>query len=345
LNQGLYLHYLRPMSLNKDQQDAKGSVIELVNREIEREYGTYAIFFDFYLPTALTAVAGLTLAFLTCYPATCCGPLSESTIDGLRFGALGALVYVLLTLSERTYQRDITPGAAAWSAVQLVIGPIFGAVLAETLLETSQVSQFTQRILYFFAGMVPRQIAAFIQEAGEKFFTGRQEPVSIRTLPLTNIRGINPRIAQRLTEEGIEDVYMLAMASPIALSRSTPFSLRQVTKWIDEALLFATFPAEATKFQELGITGGMDLVEYVDLAQTEGSRTRRHDALKEVDSDSDVDLPDREYDVEVITPLTNATHIDQQVLLRTMERLYDDVQLNKVWSIYNSNLEKTGKNS
>lgn len=67
---------------------------------------------------------------------------------------------------------------------------------------------------------------------------------------------------ERLFEEGIEDAHQLAMANPVRLNRDTPYELRQITNWIDQAILYSTVPENAPLLQKEGVTGAMDLASY-----------------------------------------------------------------------------------
>ena len=85
-----------------------------------------------------------------------------------------------------------------------------------------------------------------------------------RTTPLTRIRGINTAIEERLGEEGIENVEMLASVEPIRLLRDTPFDLRNILWWIDEALLMMYVPQRWQLLEEQGITGAIDLADLAN---------------------------------------------------------------------------------
>jgi hypothetical protein len=230
-----------------------------VQKLIQQEYSSWAIGINYYLPTFALAVAGLVVALLACQPPNCCGPIDTKLLDGLRFGALGAYVYVLMTLCERSFRNDISPGLAQWSAGQLILGPLLGGVLATVLLPSTTLSQFSQQVLYFVAGLAPRQLLAFIGDTATRFFANTSEVRVKAIIPLSAIGGITTRVEDRLFEEGIEDTYQLAMSNPIRLTRDTPYEMAQLVDWIDRAQLHATLPDGAARLQGQGIRGAIDL--------------------------------------------------------------------------------------
>lgn len=316
LNHGMFVQS-QPQKL-RIRGDANGdrdaaSQLEISHRLeslIREEFGRWAMTINYYLPTLALAFAGVVLAMLACRLPDCCGEIDEETVDGIRFGALGAYSYVLMTLSERTFRRDISPGLAQWSAAQLILGPIFGGVLAATLLSNTQLSQFTRQILYFVAGLAPRQIVAVFSDVATRFWSGGAEVRPAATIPLSTIGGLTSRVQERLFEEGIEDVHQLAMANPISLLRDTPYEVRQVSTWIDKALLISTLPESAALLQKEGVTGSIDLAYYYDLLNApDGS----HERIKE---------------------LAQAAHISPASLAETIRRLREDRQVQLVWALY-----------
>jgi hypothetical protein len=189
----------------------------------------------------------------------------RQTLRGAALGFLGAYVYLLLLLTDRARQHDITAGIATWSAAMPVLGLLMGGVAA--LLITAGTGSgdvsFTRDAVFFVAGMLPRQFAAFIQSGVQKMFQQGTAP-TIRTLPLTMLRGVGTDVAARLEEEGIHDVSALAYASPHQLIRATTYAPRQIVDWIDESLLIATVPSQWEALEKAGVTGALDLAWYQD---------------------------------------------------------------------------------
>ena len=178
-------------------------------------------------------------------------------------GFVGSYIYLLLMLTDRAFQRDITTGIATWAAAMPVLGLLMGGVtglIVATALGGGDTS-WTRDAIFLVAGMLPRQFAGFVQSGVQKMF--QPDPVpTIRTLPLTTLRGVGPNVAARLEEEGIHDVSALAYASPHQLIRATTYAPRQIVDWIDEALLIATVPAHWEALERAGVTGALDLAWY-----------------------------------------------------------------------------------
>jgi hypothetical protein len=185
-------------------------------------------------------------------------------LRGAALGFIGAYVYLLLLLTDRARQRDITTGIALWAATMPVLGPLMGGVGALLLISGAGLpegSSFTRDAVFFVAGMLPRQFATFVQAGVSKMFQSGTA-VAIRTLPLATLRGVGPDVESRLEEEGIHDVSALAYASPHQLMRLTTYAPRQIVDWIDEALLIATVPSHWELLEKSGVTGAMDLAWY-----------------------------------------------------------------------------------
>jgi predicted flap endonuclease-1-like 5' DNA nuclease len=348
LNHGMFLQWQpQTLSINQTADERHNLTVQRLKRLISQEYGGWAISINYYLPTFALAITGIVTALAMYSPQAAIDhvsqilnlgdtPISDSLIGGIRFGALGAYVYVLMTIGERTFRRDISPGLAQWSAAQLVLGPILGGTLASTLESTTQLSDFTQQILFFVAGMAPRQIVAVLSDTATRFWT-KADPIVINTISLRLIGGITPRVEERLFEEGIEDAHQLAMANPIRLNRDMPYELRQITNWIDQAILFSTIPDSAALLQKEGITGSMDLASYYPMLRKEPTD----------DSVEESSTADREPQTR-IDKLAAVAHLDKDSLCEVIRRLHEDRQVVLVMTLYQAdqvtNDETAGNN-
>lgn len=291
--------------------------------EANRQFGFWSIAFDYFLPMSLTAIVGVGAMFylVGLVPESNFQTITESTeaLVGAGYGTLGAFVYVLMMLGERTFQRDISPGAAIWSTVQLVLGPILGAGLGGLLgndrpgFNPIADPSIGKPLLYFFAGLAPRPVVNFIQQTVRNALS-KGQATKAKRIPLQTIRGIDQRIEDRLFEEGITDGFLLAMANPIRLHRNTPFDLRQIISWIDECILFAVLPEKhAEALQENGVGGAIDLAYYWELAH----------------------VANQAATPGPIEALAERIHVDDpQMLKDTIQRLYEDAQVRLIWSLY-----------
>ena len=338
LNHGIYLQW-QPNSLslssNSEQNDLGGMEKDHLQRLFDQEYRGYAIAISYYIPTFALAVAGFVSALMVFDPQAALGcieklikcasedgslVLSDSLIEGVRFGTLGAYVYVLMTIAERTFRRDISPGLTQWSASQLILGPILGGVAAATIADSSNLSLFTQQVLYFVVGMAPRQFVSVATDTATRFWSKGDAPVA-NYVSLRLIGGITARVEERMFEEGIEDAHQLAMANPVRLNRDTPYELRQITNWIDQAILYSTVPESASLLQKEGVTGAIDLASYAksdlnakDPASSE--KTRLQDLAEAV-----------HMKPESLRDVILRLSMDQQVIL--VRALYQSDQVNR----------------
>jgi hypothetical protein len=228
---------------------------------------------------------------------------AQQILRGAALGFVGAYVYMLLLLTARAQHRDITTGIAVWAAAMPVLGPMMGGVAALLVVSgAGDGASVTRDAVFFVAGMLPRQFMTFVQSSVRKMFQSGA-PSTTRTLPLTTLRGIGPDVEARLEEEGIYDVSSLAYASPHALMRTTTYSARQITDWIDEALLIATLPSHWEALERVGVTGAMDLAWY------------------QTSKDS-------------IKPLADEIKISEMLLANVVERLSQDAQIGDLYQLY-----------
>lgn len=328
LQHGLYLLASKPYLIasvrpsNKDDEavqrdfERDAPYRQKAQAEADRQFGFQSVAFDYFVPTLLTAGVGV-ISMLYAIPGANPGAEESLATNGVVWGSFGAYVYVLMMLGERTFQRDITPGAAIWSSVQLVLGPILGGLLGTGVLDNLAAGDVSKHILYFFAGLGPRPLVNFIQQIVRNALS-RGNVAKVRSIPLQTIRGIDQRIEDRLFEEGITDGYLLAMANPIRLHRTTPFDLRQIVSWIDECILYAVLPARtAETIQESGICGAMDLAYYWEMREPAN--------------------PPANPETVPLLILAERLHLeDTQMLRDVVRRLYEDSQVRLIWSLYQS---------
>ena len=231
------------------------------------------------------------------------GPMRQ-TLRGATLGFLGAYVYLLLMLTDRARQRDITTGIATWAAAMPVLGLLMGGVAALIVASAlgANDNSWTRDAIFFVAGMLPRQFAGFVQSGVIKMFQ-QGSAQTFRTVPLMTLRGVGPDVASRLEEEGINDVSALAYASPHQLIRATTYSPRQIVDWIDEALLVATVPEHWDALERAGVTGALDLAWYQDHQDS-------------------------------IPPLANKINLEAPLLADIVTRLSQDAQVEDLRQLY-----------
>jgi hypothetical protein len=296
----------------------------------------------FGLPTLCTIVAALVIL-----PFVILGnPTKDevrlflpNVINGVRWGGLGAYVYVLLHLSQRYFQRDVTTGGVLWCAVNLVLGPIIAGAIAFLVGEGAskdRALQFQEAGVYFLAGLAPRYLADRISEFARTLIlqkTGKGAFVT-RILPLAQLRGITPVIEDRLFEEGINDVYGLAMANPFRLLRRTPYDKRQIASWIDEALLMMYVPQGSQLLEQVGITGAIDLAAL-------GMKTFQEARGAAVPTAADHSrtgaplVPTNKIDIPAnLAELAKIVKIEPSLFVDLIRRIAEDTQVQLVWGLY-----------
>jgi hypothetical protein len=274
-----------------------------------KEFSPRVLLVRYGIPAILVSCLGITWFYLLCNPPE----LIAGKLAPMRLGLAGAYAYVLLTLGQRNFRRDITNGIAYWCGVTMAFGPLLAGVLASLGISTSD-SSVAWDAVYFFAGFAPRPVTTFIEEAARRLLQSGSNSVAAaapRTMPITQVRGVTPQFADRLGEEGIMDVYGFAMTNPNRLLRNTSFDTRQILDWIDESILIATFPNGWQKLEEIGITGAIDLAWY------------------QLGSANDMES------------LAERAGIDHPILSAAIKRLFEDAQVQLIWALYQNNSDES----
>jgi hypothetical protein len=307
--------------------------IERAQETISSHFGLKTLFIRYGLPAVLLGITGIVILDILVEPGKFFSLLGTDEnvtkiLLGIRLGAVGSYVYVLLELGRRTFHHDVTGASAMWCLVTLVLGPVLAATVAVLWRMEGPPSSgwWGGGVVLFFAGFAPRRVIAAIEQAAVQLLkigpsTG---VVESRLIPLTKIRGISPQIEERLGEEGVLDVHSLAAAEPIRLVRNTSFDLRQIISWIDEGMLIVTLPKSWETLEEEGITGAIDLAWY-------------HEQLLYPDDDR----PKKEI-IDEIEKLAKKAKLEEASLFSTIRRLNEDQQVQYIWTLYNHFTEYAG---
>src|SRR5262245_43703624 len=109
---------------------------------ITSHYGLKTLFVRYGLPAVLLGLIGIILVdiliesdkYFSLMAAIDDQIITRNNVSmilrGLRLGAVGAYVYVLLELGRRTFRHDVTGASAMWCFVTLVLGPVLAATVA-----------------------------------------------------------------------------------------------------------------------------------------------------------------------------------------------------------------------
>jgi hypothetical protein len=273
----LWAHKPAETEATKDNDELE-SQSERAQKAVESSYGARTLFIRYGFPAIVLLVECLVLAFVLVYPSWFL-KLKDEVVYGARFGAMGAYAWVIIELGRRSFRRDVTSGIALWSIVTLAIGPLLAAVLGLIWKKPASGASDAWQLaaVYFYAGFAPRKVLAAVTSAANQLLSGGPTPhVETRTTPLTKLRGINPQIEERLAEEGVENVETLATVEPIRLLRDTPFDLRSILWWIDEALMMVYVPQRWQLLEEQGITGAIDLADLAKRVEDEEAKADKN---------------------------------------------------------------------
>jgi hypothetical protein len=375
--QAFYLWLSKPQKTDgqpSDQSPERQEAYTRMNEAIETQYAPETLFIRYGLPAALLGIIGIVILNVLVKPGAFLSLLTLGVdtlrIDpdnvrrillGLRLGAVGAYVYVLLELGRRTFRHDVTGASAMWCLVTLVLGPVLSGTVALLWRLNAPAPDdpnwWAGGVVLFFAGFAPRRVIAAIAQAAVQLLKigGANGVAPTRQIPLSQVRGIGPSIEDRLSEEGIEDVNSLASAEPVRLYRNTSFDLRQILNWIDEAILIVTLPRNWQTLEEEGITGAIDLAWYqrylepepetpigigtLPISLEKGSGTNAPPAtgnslVASVQSDQPETARLAPEPSGPIEKLADKVRMDRDNLEKTIRRLSEDRQLLDIWALY-----------
>lgn len=294
-------------------KESLANVFAAARKTSDRYFSSSTLAVRYGTPAVAVALVGIVVYYLMF---TSPGVISnDAHLRAAQLGAAGAYVYVLLYLGQRNFRHDVTSGGAMWCGVVLAIGPVLAWAISEFLRgdpsaaqTTSQATGLGSDVIYFAAGLAPRHVTSFVEEAVRRLWVSPSSTTvaAPRTIPITQVRGITAGIAERLSEEGILDLYGLAAADPLRLIRNTNFDKRQIISWIDEAILIATLPAHWQALEGDGFTGAIDLAWLRDTH--------------------------KECDLEKLAARLKID--DVSILVGVVNRLYADPQLRLIWVLY-----------
>ena len=318
-----------------------GQTLEITQKSYKRAQDTIhshfslkTLFTRYGLPAVLLGITGIVIADIMVNPKdffsvvyTFDTSVQKLLLPGIRLGAVGAYIYVLLELGRRTFRHDVTGQIAMWCWVTLILGPVLAGTIAFLwrMPAGTDSGWWAPGVVLFFAGFAPRRVINAVEGAAvELLKLGPPTVVKSRQVPLSQIRGIGPQTEERLGEEGISDVNSLASAEPVRLVRNTSFDMRQILTWMDEAMLVVTLPRSWEALEDTGITGAIDLAWY--LAKI----------IDPVTGNVVNPLPQEIVDLAAIGKLPPAD------LVSAIQRLSQDAQVQYIWTLYNNFTEFSG---
>lgn len=154
-------------------------------------------------------------------------------VDPLRFGFMGAYVFVVQMLLRRYFQSDLKPSAyyavVARVATVLVVVLVvhYAAPIGSPAVEVGTA---------FLIGFFPLLGAQIVQKVVNTAF--RHVMPTLKTpYPLSDLDGLNIWYEARLLEEGIEDLQNLVTGNLVDIILHTRVPVERLVDWIDQAAL------------------------------------------------------------------------------------------------------------
>jgi hypothetical protein len=222
------------------------------------------------LPPALLLLIFNAMGFLCCYlflilnyfdggrllnyrPLIDAAVLPLATFIGVYVCNFGVIV-------RRMYVTDLTEHVF-WSSInRLVLSLGFAIVISEMFISKSG-SEFQSRyayLIFFSVGFVSNVFLDWALELSLRAMNIRKPKVEDLSLRL--IQGVTIWSANRLEEEGIENVQNLATADVYDLAIRTHFNIRTLADWIDQAILLDRLGMKALELADKAfIRGAIDM--------------------------------------------------------------------------------------
>ncbi|MFI5099018.1 MAG: hypothetical protein ACHQE5_00650 [Actinomycetes bacterium] len=155
--------------------------------------------------------------------------------DMVKFGFLGAYVFIAQSLTRRFFASDLRPSAYASAILRIVVVLITVIALHQILGPAGQPN--VEAVVAFVVGIFPiiafqalyRTAAAALRVA---------VPQLTPDYPLNQLDGLNIWYETRLVEEGIEDMENLATANLVDVILHTRVPVGRLVDWVDQAHLY-----------------------------------------------------------------------------------------------------------
>lgn len=174
---------------------------------------------------------------------------------------LGAYFYTVTVFSRRWFRSDLTPGVIWKINVRLIISLVIGLLLIRVWADSPA-------YVAFLAGIVPDTILKWVGDRVKAVMKIEEADTPFQSSQLQReIEGINFWQADRLSEEGIENVQNLATKEIPVLLVNTRFDTPQLLHWIDQALLRYQVGERIELFHRAYIRTASDLFDAIGEAK------------------------------------------------------------------------------
>jgi hypothetical protein len=154
--------------------------------------------------------------------------------DILKFGFLGAYLFIFQMLIRRFFQSDLRPSAYASALLRIITVLIVVTSLNQLMLINRPEAQAAAAFIIGFFPLVG--IHALQRAAAAALRTA--VPSLSPPYPLNQIDGLSVWYEARLLEEGIEDMESLATANFVDVILHTRVPVGRLVDWVDQAHLY-----------------------------------------------------------------------------------------------------------
>jgi len=155
--------------------------------------------------------------------------------DMLKYGFLGAYVFIAESLIRRFFQSDLRPSAYA-TAIQRIVVVLIAVVAMHQLLRPADQPN-VEAVVAFVIGIFPVVAFQALYRAAASALRAAL-PQLTPSYPLNQLDGLNIWYETRLVEEGIEDMENLATANMVDVILHTRVPVGRLVDWIDQAHLY-----------------------------------------------------------------------------------------------------------
>jgi len=163
------------------------------------------------------------------------GPL-QLPVDSLRFGFMGAYVFIVQMLIRRFFQSDLKPSAYFAAVARVATVLVVVLVVHQSAPVVASFSPGVEVGTAFLIGFFPLLGMQILQKVVSTAF--RKFVPTLKTpYPLSDLDGLNIWYEARLLEEGIEDLQNLVTGNLVDIILHTRVPVERLVDWIDQAAL------------------------------------------------------------------------------------------------------------
>ena len=189
-------------------------------------------------------------------------------VDPLRFGFLGAYLFIIEMLTRRYFQDDLKAGAYLNGATRILSTALLVTALHQVW--PASWSEGQEVAFAFIIGVFP---IVGLQAIQSLIALPLQQLVHSlkKEHPLSDLDGLNIWYESRLLEEGIEDMQNLATANIVDVMLRTRVPVDRLVDWIDQAVLDLRVKdggdnSDRQTLRRLGIRTATDLQDALEPA-------------------------------------------------------------------------------